>query len=55
MIQIKSKIKDLGSYHDLYVQSHTLLLSDIFENFRNMCLKIYEVDPADFLSATRLV
>ena len=28
------------------VQSSTLLLADVFENFRNMCLKLYELDPA---------
>ena len=38
----------------MYVQSDTLLLADVFENFRNMCLKIYEVDPAKFLSAPGL-
>ena len=36
--------------HDLYVQSDTLLLADVFENFRNTCLKVYELDPAHFLS-----
>ena len=45
------EIKNLGEYHDLYVQRDTLLLGDIFENFRNMCFKIYELDPACFLTA----
>ena len=44
------KLKNLGEYHDLYVQSNTLLLADVFENFRNTCLKVYELDPAHFLS-----
>ena len=48
------EIKGLGEYHDLYVQSDTLLLSDLFENFRIMCLGIYELDPAKFLSAPGL-
>ena len=39
----------LGDYHDLYVQSDTLILADVFENFRNKCIEIYEVDPAHFL------
>ena len=34
------EIKNSGKYQDLYVQSDTLLLADVFENFRNMCLKI---------------
>ena len=34
----------------MYVQSDTLLLADIFENFRDMSLKIYELDPAYFVS-----
>ena len=44
------KLKNLGEYHDLYVQSDTLLLANVFENFRKMCLKVYELDPARFLS-----
>ena len=44
------KLENLGEYHDLYVQSDTLLLADVFENFRNTCLKVYELDPAHFLS-----
>ena len=47
-------IKNLGEYHDLYVQSNTLLLADVFENFRDKCIEIYELDPAHFLSAPRL-
>ena len=48
------KLKNLGDYHDLYVQSDTLLLADVFENFRNKCIEIYELDPAHFLSAPEL-
>ena len=48
------EIKKLGGYHYLYVQSNTLLLADVFEKFRNMCLKIYELDPACFLTAPGL-
>ena len=50
----KFKLKNLGEYHDLYVQSDTLLLAGVFENFRNMCFKLYELDPAHFLSLPRL-
>ena len=46
--------KNLGDYHNLYVQSDTLLLADVFENFMNKCIEIYEVDPTHFLSALGL-
>ena len=48
------EIKNLGEYYDLYVQSDTLLLADVFENLRIMCLKIHELDPAKLLSASGL-
>ena len=46
--------RNRGEYHDLYLQSDTLLLADVFENFRNMCLEIYELDPVYFVSAPGL-
>ena len=48
------QIKNLGEYHDLYVQSDTLLLADKFEIFRDKCIEIYGLDPSYFLSAPGL-
>ena len=48
------EIKDLGEYHDLYLKSDMLLLVDVSENFRKMCLEIYQLDPARLLSAPGL-
>ena len=42
------KLKNFGDYHDLYVESNTLLLADVFKNFRNKCIEIYQLDPALF-------
>ena len=44
------KLENLSDYHDLYLKSDTLLLADVFENFRDMCIKEYELDPAHFVS-----
>ena len=44
------KLENLGDYHNLHVQSDTLLLANVFNNFRDMCIKEYELDPAHFLS-----
>ena len=44
------EINNLGEYRDLYVRNDTLWLGDEFENFRNMCLQIYELDPDKCLS-----
>ena len=49
-----SEIKNFVEYHNLYAQSDTLLLVDVFENFRNMCLSEYGLDPANFLTAAGL-
>ena len=46
----KFNLNNLGDYHDLYVRSDTLLLADVFENFRNACLNNYELDPTHFVS-----
>ena len=46
--------KKLGEHHDFYVQSDTLLIAEVFNNFPNMCLEIYGLDPGNFLSVTRL-
>ena len=48
------KKKNLREYHNLHVQSDTLLLVDVFESFRNMCLEIYDLDPAKETSAPEL-
>ena len=46
----KFKLNNLRDYHDLYVQSDTLLLADVFENLRKACIKTYELDPVHFIS-----
>ena len=48
------EIKKLGEYNDLYCKSDTLLLANIFEIFRNMCLKMDHLDPAKIFSAPGL-
>ena len=44
-------IKKLCEYHDLHIKSDTLRLANVSENFRKMCLEIYELHPAKCLSA----
>ena len=46
---LKNQIKDLGEFHDLYVQRDALLFADVFEDFKNKCIEIYELSPAYFL------
>ena len=47
------EIKNLGEYHDLYLQSDILMSANVFENFRNICLKIYKLGPAKLLSVPK--
>ena len=45
------EMNNLEEYHDFYVQSDNILLPDVFEKFRKMCLEIYEFNPDSFLNA----
>ena len=44
----------MGDYHDLYLKSDVLLLADVYENFRNVCMASYELDPAHYYTAPGL-
>ena len=44
----------LGDYHDLYLLSDVLLLTDVFENFRHVCLNAYNLDPCHFYTSPGL-
>ena len=46
--------KTLGCYHDTYLKTDVLLLADVFETFREMCLEHYKLDPAHFYSVPGL-
>ena len=48
------KMKYFKDYHELYNKVDVLLLADVFENFRNICLKNYELDPAHYYTAPGL-
>ena len=48
------EIRNLGEYHDLYVQTDTSLLADVFEKIKDKCIDIYGLDPSYFLSAPGL-
>ena len=45
------EIKNLGEYHDLYLKTDVILLANVSEAFRDICLKNYSLDPAHFYLA----
>ena len=49
------RIRNLGDYHDLYLRTDVVLLANVFEAFRDTCLKHYSLDPAHFYMAPGLV
>ena len=50
----KFGIRDLGDYHDLYLRTDVVLLANVFEAFRDTCLKHYKLDPAHFYTSPGL-
>ena len=47
-------IKQMGDYHNLYIKTDTLLLADVFENFRRTCLQYYKLDPCHYFTSPGL-
>ena len=47
-------IKTMGEYHDLYLVSDVLLLTDVFENFRKTCMQYYKLDPCHYFTSPGL-
>ena len=47
-------MKNLGEHQDLHIRSNTLLLDDVLDNFKDICLEIYKLDPSKFLWAAGL-
>ena len=48
------KIRNMGEYHDLYLKTDTILLANVFESFRSVCMEDYGLDPAHFYTAPGL-
>ena len=48
------KLRNMGEYHDLYLGSDVLLLTDVFENFRKTCLQYYKLDPCHYFTSSGL-
>ena len=49
------ELRNLGEYHDLYLKTDVILLSNVFKKFRKVCMENYGLDPAHFYTAPGLV
>ena len=50
----KFELKNMGDYHDLYLKTDVVLLANVFESFRKVCIDNYGLDPAHFYTAPGL-
>ena len=50
----KFKLKNVGDYHDLYLETDVILLANVFESFRRVCIENYGLDPAQLLHSSRI-
>ena len=47
-------IRNMGEYHDLYLRTNVILLANVFESFRQVCLENHGLDPSHFYTAPGL-
>ena len=48
------RLNNMGEYHDLCLRTDTILLANVFESFRSICMESYGLDPAHFHTAPGL-
>ena len=48
------RIRNMGEYHDLYLRTDTILLANVFESFRSICIENHGLDPAHFYTVPGL-
>ena len=47
-------MKNMGDYHDHYLEKDVLLLADVFKKIIDACMNLYELDPSHYFSSPRL-
>ena len=43
-------MQTMEDYHDLYLQAYNFLLADVFDNFRDLCMALYGLDPCYYVT-----